>query len=140
MPESGGVMKKIVCLLLLVLGMGLGFAQEGNRVPRFQVGLDSLTIAWPTANAKGGVTSSFGLNLGLGVTYRSYFEPLHPGRGAFYWEAGTMVLVLPYLGVGYSFRINESLYVGAGLNAYSALLLAGTFPIYPSIHLGVYFY
>ncbi|MGC8904689.1 hypothetical protein [Thermus sp.] len=139
---------KKVLVGAFVVFMGYSFAQgvtgdnQGEALkPKFQMGLDSLTIAWPTADEKGGILGSIGINLGLGVSYRSYFEPLYPQRGAVYWEAGTVLLIVPaYVGVGYDYRFDRHFYVGGGVNLAPLALLAGTWPIYPSIHLGAYLY
>ena len=129
-----------VLTLVLALGFGLTFAQDGPKVPKFQVGLDTPTFGWPSVNAQGGITNSFGINMGLGISYRSYFEPLYPQSGSLYWEAGTFVLILPYLGVGYDYRFDEKFYVGGGVTFVPLLLLVGTWPLYPTVHLGVYLY
>lgn len=133
-------MKRGLFFLVLLVALGFGFAQEASKAPKFQVGLDSLTFAWPLANPEGGITSSIGLNLGLGVSYRSYFEPLYPQKGSLYWEAGTFALLLPYAGVGYDYRFNETFYAGGGVTFLPWALLLGAWPVYPTIHLGVYLY
>jgi hypothetical protein len=146
-------MQKKLLILLTVALVGLGLAQDVGtstsvpQAPKFQLGLDSLTIAWPSTDDKGGIVNSFGLNLGLGISYRSYFEPLYPGKGSLYWEAGTVLILIPgWVGIGYDYRFNEQFYVGGGVQIAPLVLLTGllaglpTWPIYPSIHLGVYIY
>ncbi len=140
-------MQKKLLILLTVALVGLGLAQDVGtstsvpQAPKFQLGLDSLTIAWPSSDDKGGIVNSLGLNLGLGISYRSYFEPLYPEKGSLYWEAGTVLIFIPgWIGIGYDYRFNEQFYVGGGVQIVPLALLAGTWPIYPTIHLGVYIY
>lgn len=145
-------MKRII-LALLALVLGVASAEATAKVPKFQVGFDSITFGWPSVDAKGGVTSSFGINVGLGITYRSYFEPLYPESGALYWEAGTVILLDPFVGIGYDYRFNENLYVGGGVTFFPLHLVLGglagggvgvglsaLYSIFPNVHLGVYLY
>ncbi|WP_152560790.1 hypothetical protein [Thermus caliditerrae] len=142
-----------ILFFVLTLAFGFGFAEEGARAPKFQVGLDSVTFGWPSVDAKGGIVNSFGINLGLGVAYRSYFEPLYSEKGSLYWEAGTVLLLNPYLGIGYDYRFNEQFFVGGGVNIFPLNLLLGgilggsvgatasvLWSVFPTIHLGVYLY
>ncbi len=144
---------KVWTFLLLALVFGFGMAEGNPRVPKFQVGLDTVALGWPSADEKGGIVSTLGINLGLGIAYKSYFEPLYPEKGSLYWELGTILLIDPYIGVGYDYRINEMFYLGGGVSVYPlhliGLSLAGgglgatlgfLYSVFPHIHFGVYLY
>ena len=143
------VRKLMGLLLFVVVFWGLALAKEG-RTPKFSVGiLDTPVFAWVSTNEQGGVTSLMGFNLGLGIHYRSYFEPLLPEKGSVYWEAGTILLIDPYFGVGYDYRFNESVYAGAGVDILPLHFILGAsylgpyaafFSIIPSIHVGFYLF
>ena len=141
-------MQKKLLILLTVALVGSGLA--------LQIGLDTIVVGWFSSDSKGGIISLSGLNTGFGISYRSYFEPLYPGKGSLYWEAGTAVGILfpSYVGIGYDYRFNE-FYVGGGVlidplgllmgsldpiyPIYPKIRLPGAWPIYLSIHLGVVF-
>ena len=61
-------------------------------------------------------TEMSGLNLMMGYTSRTYFgNGLPADGGAGYFEYGTMVLIAPYIGVGYTYRINKSFFIDVGV-------------------------
>jgi len=135
-------MKKLLAVLLVVAGFAL--AQEA-KVPKFSIGLDMPVFSWVSANDDGAVTSLFGFNFALGVSYRSYFSPLEIEKGSGYWEAGTVVLIDPYVGAGYDYRISEQLYAGAGLDVFPLHpLLYGGYGLFltfvPNLHIGMYLF
>ena len=137
-------MRKLLVLVVAVVALGFVFGQEAQQ-PKFSVGLDMPTFAWVKSNANGEIQSLFGINLGLGVTYRSYLTPLAIESGSIYWEAGTILLIDPYIGGGYDYRINEMLYVGGGLDIYPLNAFLGwgygLFTAFiPNLHLGVYIF
>lgn len=136
-------MKRVVMLLAILAIVGFAWAQEA-RTPKFSIGLDLPTYAWVTSDEAGNVTKLTGINLALGFSYRSYFQPLAPQSGAGYWEAGTILLLDPYVGVGYDYRVNESLYVGGGLDVYPFHALMGgyglVYTFVPNLHVGVYLF
>ncbi len=144
-------------LVLLALGLFafafFGISQaESAKVPKFSVGLDYLTFAWVNADETGAVHSAWGFNTGFGISYRSYFTPLAPESGSTYWQAGTILLIDPYVGVGYDYRINEMVYVGGGVDFYPLhlALVAAADPrfagfgllgaIVPEVHIGIYLF
>ncbi len=90
-----------------------------------------------------------GFNLGLGFSYRSYFSPLMVKQGSMYWEAGTVILVDPYVGVGYDYRFSEEIYAGGGVDVFPLNLVLGAaylgpyaayLSIVPNVHVGFYLY
>jgi hypothetical protein len=143
---------KLLILMSLLLGFGLSLAQTAPRSPKFQVGLDTVGIGWPSTNDKGGVLNVLGFNLGLGLVTEVICE-VYPEKGSVYWEVGTVALLDPYLGIGYDYRFNEQFYVGGGVNVFPLHLLLGgllgggaglaafsLWSIFPTIHLGVFLY
>ena len=141
-------MRKMFLAFLMVGVLGFALAQQ-QGAPKFSVGLDSPVFAWVTTDENGGITSLFGFNLGLGLSYRSYFEPLQVKKGSTYWEAGTILLIDPYFGIGYDYRFTEEIYAGGGIDIYPLNLLFGAelfgpfaayLSIVPNIHVGFYLY
>ena len=57
--------------------------------------------------------SFFGFNLLIGVSYRGYFSKIHQGLN-FYWGAGTIGFIFPYLELGTAFQ-SKGIAIEAGL-------------------------
>jgi len=88
---------------LTVLVMLVGVLAYASPKPSWMIGLDLPTIGWPRYDENGALKRVWGLNLGLGLSFR-YFtaeDGLQPGRFNFYWGWGTIFLFLPtYFEVG----------------------------------------
>lgn len=82
------------------------------RGPSIMFGLDLPTFGRPQYDEDGALRSVLGLNLGLGISYRSYIaeDGLKPNRFNFYWGTGTIVLFLPYFEVGATYPFNMDTY------------------------------
>jgi len=137
-------MKKLYVLAVVVALFGLAFGQEAKQ-PRYSVGFDMPTYSWVKSTDNGDVLSLFGVNAGLGISYRSYLQPLAPESGSIYWEAGTILLLDPYVGGGYDYRVNDSLYLGGGLDIFPLhpVLFGGygtAITFIPSLHIGIYLF
>ncbi len=128
-------MKKIfhVVVILLVIA-ALGFAQEKKYV----VGFDASVFVGKVKTVDGGVKSTLGVSPLLGIGYKSYFKPLKQDTYGFYWDIGTDLLVLPFIGIGADYRLKVGdlpLYIGANV---SSRLTTFLLPI-PSLNVGLYF-
>jgi len=137
-------MRKLLGLVFVIALFGTAFGQEVKQ-PKFSVGFDMPTYAWVTANENGDVLSVLGVNAGLGISYRSYFQPLAPQSGSAYWEAGTILLLDPYIGGGYDYRMSDSIYAGLGLDIFPVhAFMWGGYGLYltfiPNLHVGFYLF
>lgn len=57
-----------------------------------------------------------GINPLIGFSKRVYFgNGLPENGGEFYWEIGTVVILVPYIGIGYDFRLEDTLIIGLGI-------------------------
>jgi hypothetical protein len=84
------------------------------------IGLDSPFIGWLNPNwidkdGNSKTISNLGVNLGLGVSYKRYFEMVKTNQFNTYWAAGTFFLIIPYLGIGGDYVWDNGFYLGAGL-------------------------
>ena len=62
------------------------------------------------------VTNMSGVNGGLGYTSRNYFGNGLPSSGVSgYFEYGTLGLIVPYAGVGFTFRASDTFFIDLGL-------------------------
>lgn len=125
----------VTCLFLLVMVTGVCYADGntevnvnvniGNNVltdvrseTLFSFGITSPIIGSAQTKYFGEAkytTSISGINWCLGYTKRNYFGKGLPGNGgAVYFEYGTVVLLCPYLGIGYDIRVGDNLLVGFG--------------------------
>lgn len=122
---------------IVILGVILTsfvFAQEKKYV----LGFDASVVVGKTKMADGGVKSVLGISPGLGIGYKSYFKPLTQDNYSIYWDIGTDLLILPFLGLGVDYRLKAGelpLYVGANVSSRLGFLFI---PI-PSLNVGIYF-
>jgi len=89
----------LVALLMAVLAV----PAYTSAKPSWMIGLDLPTLGWPTYDQEGALRSVWGLNLALGLSFRSFTadDGLEPGRFNFYWGWGTSLLFLPtYFEIG----------------------------------------
>lgn len=134
-------------LLIGLLFAAIPTFAEG-KIPKSSVGLDSPVFAMVSATPTGEVESLLGLNLGLGFSYRSYFKPLAAESGSAYWEAGTVILLDPYFGVGYDYRASDTLYIGGGVDVFPLnFFMLSDYPGYsifysivPNLHIGIFLF
>jgi len=74
------------------------------------------------------IVSFTGVNSTLGITHRQFFEPVKPDAWNVHWDIGTILLIIPYAGIGADYIWSNGWYVGGGL-----------FYIVPEVHAGYYF-
>jgi hypothetical protein len=124
-------MKKLILVLFIMVFAlyGASFAAlEDKNVQTGLLFLDLPGISMVHHNAAKQITGFTGINVGLGISHRAFFEPLKTNAWNMHWDIGTIVLVLPYVGIGTDYVWDNGWYVGIG-----------TFYIIPEIHAGVYF-
>ncbi|MBN1621281.1 MAG: hypothetical protein JW871_01670 [Endomicrobiales bacterium] len=121
-------MKKLMLVAALCLCCQYGFAQEPIKGKSMSLGLDFPLVGWTSTNENGEIKKIIGINGGVGVSVKSYFEPPKYGKFNTYLSYGTVLLVVPYVGVGGDYVFNSGFYIGAGL-----------IWIAPEVHLGFMF-
>lgn len=89
-------------------------------------GLETL-VGWNKFTPSGAYESTIGVNWGLGITYRRYFNRINYNNWNPYWHAGTLALIVPYAGVGIDY-VTRDWYAGIG-----------TYLLVPEIHFAVLF-
>ena len=114
-------MKKLLLLVLIV------FSGAFAALPKMQAGGFETLVGWNKYTPSGYFDYSVGVNWGLGVTFKKYFNYIHYNNWNTYWHAGTIALIAPYAGVGVDY-VTKDWYAGIG-----------TFWIAPQIHVGFMF-
>ena len=111
-------MKKILLLAMILMIAGstcLGAPLTGKKN---SVGLDAPLVGWLNPNLidkSGPIISNLGVNYGLGISYRRYFNPVQTNQFNPYWAAGTVALIVPYVGIGGDYVWDSGFYFGGGL-------------------------
>jgi len=133
--QLGAIMKSLFRIVILVAVLiNLGFGQDKKYV----IGFDASVLVGKIKLVDGGIKSVLGVSPLLGVGYKSYFKPLKQDKYSVYWDIGTDLLVLPFLGLGLDYRFKAGdLPLYAGINV-SSRLIAILIPI-PSLNIGLYF-
>lgn len=114
-------MKKIFLICFILLSSVFAAHHE------MQVGGFETLVGWNTYTPSGYFDHSVGVNWGLGVTFKKYFNYIHYNDWNAYWHAGTIALIAPYAGLGIDY-VTRDWYAGVG-----------TFWVMPQIHVGVMF-
>jgi len=82
----------------------------------------------------GNITAWTGPNVFLGWTWKNYFQPLELQKVNFFYEFGTEIVVMPYVGIGFDYAIvlqnNQTILVGGRASA--GLLNLGSL-LYPPL-------
>ena len=123
-------MKKTYCLALgLVMMFAFSvFSQEALKNTNMSLGLDLPLIGWTKHNDNGEITKLIGINPLLGISVKSYFHPVKYDSFNPYWSYGTIIVLIPYVGIGGDYVWKNGFYAGIG-----------TIYIAPEVHLGFMF-
>jgi hypothetical protein len=81
---------------------------------RYSAGFDLPNFGWVRMDGRG-VDSVLGVNIGLGVSYKKYFQPALPGQFTASWGVGTFGLILPYATIGGDYQWDNGWYVGGNV-------------------------
>lgn len=109
-------------LILFLLAVGVLFA-EGQQSPAKPAGwtkdttfldLFGIGLLKPTFNNQGQIVSLQGFNILLGYRWKNYFESLRIREVSLFWDVG-FVFLIPYVGVGLDYPLDEKIYLGAGV-------------------------
>ena len=124
-------MKKVLFVLFLVLFVFAGSSFAALEERNVQTGLlfldlPALSIVHHDANKQ--ITAFTGINVALGISHRQFFNPVKANNWNLHWDIGTIVILIPYVGIGIDYVWDNGWYVGVG-----------TFYVIPEIHAGVYF-
>ncbi len=123
-------MKKalLVAVFMLILSLALFAESKDFSTLNTQIGFDFPTVAKVNHNESGEIVSLLGANMGLGISYKRYFQPLQPNKINPYWGVGTIAILVPYVAVGVDYAMDNGFYIGGGL-----VYLA------PEVHFGIMF-
>jgi hypothetical protein len=66
-------------------------------------------------NDAGEIIGEFGLNWTLGFSDKTYFKPVAFNRLNSYWHWGSVLAIIPYVGIGIDYIMDNGMYMGAGL-------------------------
>jgi len=121
-------MKKLFLFAIIMMIAGSVCMGAPLKDKNMSIGLDSPFIGWLGHDKDGTVISDLGINLGIGLSYRRYFEGVQTNQFNTYWAVGTVAILLPYLGIGADYVWDGGFYLGVGL-----------IWIVPEIHGGIMF-
>jgi hypothetical protein len=121
-------MKKMILFAMILMIAGSVCMGAPLKDKNMSIGLDSPFIGWLGHDRDGAVISDLGINLGLGLSYKRYFESVQTNQLNTYWAAGTFLIIIPYLGIGADYISDSGFYIGGGL-----------IWIVPEIHGGIMF-
>ncbi|MDC0036629.1 hypothetical protein OAJ27_00095 [bacterium] len=86
------------------------------------------SIRKPQADENGNLIGYKGINFGLGYSSDNYYKPVKVGEWNSFWRWGTVLVAIPYIGVGTDYYLTETFYIGVG-----------TFYFIPELHFSVNF-
>lgn len=110
--------KAILCAMIFIFVGSICFGAPlvGKKNT---IGLDAPLIGWLNPNLvdkqSGQAISNLGINWGLGVSYKHYFEPASTNKFNTYWAAGTFAVLFPYIGIGGDYIWDNGFYLGGGI-------------------------
>ncbi|MBU0580870.1 MAG: hypothetical protein KKA19_06805 [Candidatus Margulisbacteria bacterium] len=123
------VKKVLLAMMVMILVAGSSFAAlEDKNLQTGLIFLDLPALSAVHKNNNDQITSFTGVNVGLGISHRSFFSPVKANNWNVHWDIGTIILLIPYVGIGADYIWDNGWYLGVG-----------TFYIIPEIHGGVYF-
>lgn len=112
-------MKKLGLVLIVLTLLAVPGFCANPAVAKNTIGLDAPLIGWLNPNlvdnTSGSKISNLGINYGLGVSYRKYFEPLKVDTFNPYWTVGTVAIIIPYIGIGADYVWSNGFYLGGGI-------------------------
>lgn len=143
--------KKIALVLVLLVLITVPGLCADTRAFKYSIGIYAPCFGLLQRNSSGQVVADMGVNLGLGITYKRYFESLKFNRDfdpsktetlSPFWAIGTFAVIFPYAEVGVDHAWDNGFYLGLGLMVSSAIRYVG--PEYvgyvgPEIHGGLMF-
>lgn len=134
MEWKGRKMRKVLTffmlLFLIVAASNAVAAQDANGVFTSAIGLDFNMFGTNVIyNGSGSIVAASYINLGLGITFKNFFSPVEFNKFNFYWQWGTICLIIPFIGVGGEYIASSGFYFGIGLYYFVA----------PMVYIGKYF-
>ena len=114
------IRRSIILTLILLFAMSSVSCAAMLAGKKNTIGLDLPCFGWVNPNwvnqeSNSQTLSNLGINLGLGVSYKKYFEPAKTNQFNAYWAAGTVAVIIPYLGIGGDYIWDNGWYLGGGL-------------------------
>ncbi|MBO8167546.1 MAG: hypothetical protein H0Z25_10130 [Kosmotoga sp.] len=99
--------KHLAIIVVLILSLTLLGMSEKPTI----ISLGLPTYGSATLDDEGQIIGFTGPNLGLGWSWKHYFEPLEIEKFNPYWGIGTVVLFIPYISLGgdYAIELNTNI-------------------------------
>lgn len=121
-------MKKLLIACVLLVAAGALFAADSGEF-EMSIGLDFPTIGLGVeTNNAGQIVAVRGINLALGYSAKHYFEPVELDAFNPFWHWGTVLILLPYIGIGADYVTESGFY-----------FTIGTIYLAPYVGFGLYF-
>ena len=115
-------MKKAILFAIVLMLAGsacFGAVVIGKPMSVGLLGPINPLVGWSNPNwidnGRGAKIDELGVNLGLGVSFRRFFGPVKTNQFNPYWAAGTVAIIIPYLGIGADYVWNNGFYLGGGI-------------------------
>ena len=110
-------MKKAILILTFIFVLSILLFAETKDLSQVntQIGLYLPSIAKVNHNENGQIVSLFGANLGIGISYKKYFQPVETNKFNPCWGVGTIAIIVPYVAVGADYVMDNGFYIGGGL-------------------------
>ena len=139
--------RKIIVVLVLVLVFSSAAYCQSFSEKKNSIGIDFPTFGWLLRNDQGQIEANLGINYGLGISYKRYFSPMKIQDFNPFWAVGSILVILPYAGVGVEYVWPNGWYFGGGVYALSGLYMDRSYPsprplgvyVGPEIHGGYMF-
>ncbi len=115
------MIRKILLIIFLVLFCGSLLGIFCSYLPQSSPSKKAkwaLSFGFPVIekikfNQENQIIKKYGLNLAIGYSQFNYFKPLKNNRLYFYWHFGTILLIIPYIGIGSEYYFNN-IFIGWG--------------------------
>ena len=105
----------LIFACILLIGAGQVEAEEisvaeSNVITRDHgieniIGFDMPTYGWAQFDDQDRLIGWEGFNLGIGYSQKNYFDPLEFDKFNPFWEWGTVLFIIPYVGIGGEYPI-----------------------------------
>jgi hypothetical protein len=103
------MVKKVLLTVLVALFCSAGFAEEKAGL---NLGVGGIMLGFDSYNAQNQMESTLGLNCFLGITFKQYFKPVRYKAWNPFWHGGTVIGLIPFLGIGADYFWDDTIYFG----------------------------
>ena len=122
-------MKKLFLVTTVILVCSMAFAGSTSPALSSRAGLGLLAYGKAIYGGNSQIIGYQGINWGIGYTAQYYFDKngMQPNKFNPFWQWGTVLLILPYIGIGGDYVIANK--------TSDIILTIGTIYIYPYLGL-----